>query len=245
MNNDILLRQISELLAKRDFARAELLIKSKALNEKDPALYRAHYLMLSTPGSTLFDPAQARVTLEDMVNTFSDPWSHIELARSIITTTQDNEEISRAEDLLTRVREKELMAKYYLAEIYSKGINTDSNGPIFDFKEAMLLYKEIFTTGTGRIRNLSIERYCRIAINLGDMTKEKEANVFVMLQDLVEQQHQGASQLLGSFLSKKIAHLMTISIEQVKNDELATDQDYERAKEAIHASALLEKYFDL
>lgn len=204
MNYEMLFRQVSDALSKREFSRAEELVRTHPMTEKNPILHRSHYMVYSSQGSVLFNSNMARQILEGMVNTFTDPWSKTELARVLITSQGTLDDINRAEDLLNSVRDKDAMAKYYLAEIYSKGLNHDANGPIFDYKEAMLLYKEIFTINTGRIKNIAVERYCRIAIQLGNRPADVDLEVFSLLHSLIAENHVGANRLLCQFLVSRL-----------------------------------------
>lgn len=209
MSYDVLFKKVAEAISKRDITQAERLVSENPLTEKNPLLYRAHYMVLSLPNSTMSDMPKARALLREMADSFTDAWPSVELARVLISERKDLADVDQAEDLLNRHREKDIMAKYWLAEIYSKGLNSDSKGkPVFDLKEAITLYKEIMPLSSGRLKSIAVERYCQVAMELGNLSGEQEMEIFGLLSQLSRENHLGAKKELGRFMLKQIKEIV-------------------------------------
>lgn len=236
MSYESVLKQVIEAIAKRDIAQAESVIKAHPMTEKHPLLYRAHYAVMSHPGSTMHDPEKALKLLKEMTGTFTDAWPCVELARVLIHHRKSSDDIDQAEDLLNKHREKDLSAKYWLAEIYSRGLNSDQKGsPVFDLKEAMILYHEIYTHAQGLLRNTAIERYCEVAISMGNLGAAKETEVFGLLNTLNEEKPGSADALLGKLMIKKIKDI-TLSPHfqnRFKNDSIVLQKSREHSIDVI------------
>lgn len=238
MSNENLVRKVAEAMAHKDIAKAEALVNATPMTEKDPHIYRAHYMVTSNPLSTLYNPEKARQILEDMISTFLDSWSSVELARVLLANRGNADDVTRAEDLLTRHREKDPTAKYWLAEIYSKGLNIDSKGaPIFDLKEALILYRDIFTKSTGKMKLTAMERYCKVSIDMGNLSPETEIQIYGYLQALILEDFTGAKRVFSQFLMLKLNDVIeTGIIPGIAN----TDEGFLRMKKIRGAVSAIE-----
>lgn len=236
MSREALLKTLSDAISKKDFLTAQGVIRKHPLTEKDPYLYKAHYIWVTNPGSPDYDIKKGIQILESMIDTFSDAWSSIELAKVLLTNYSDGESVSKAEDLLTQFREKDLTAKYYLAEIFANGLNSDSNGPIFDKEEALVLYGEIFELSSGKLKQLSAEKYCKLASGLIDLPRERVLKMYNMCQYLLDEGNPLANGLFGSVLIKQVSHTAR---SMMKSGE---DEDSERR--IMHHIIEIERFFN-
>lgn len=236
MSYEAIMKKVSDALFKRDFFSAQELIRKNPLIKKDPHLYKAHYIWVTNINSPEYDIKKGMQILENMIDTFSDPWSSIELAKVLITNFSDGESVSKAEDLLTQFREKDLTAKYYLAEILANGLNSDSNGPIFDKDEALALYGEIFEMSGGKLKQLSAEKYCRLASSLDEVSNDRVFKMYAMCKYLQDEESPIANELLGRVLIKQIHSTAKKTI------KLRANEDNDR--QIMHHIAEIERFFN-
>lgn len=200
MTTQTLYKDVVKLVSAGDFKGAFGLYKSRSKGaNNDVNVERASYAIFGRPNSPYFNKAFAMGALDKLIK-MDDSWAVSEKGRCLLFGLLGPVQTYEAENLFVKVKDKEPMAAFLLATIYSDGLHiTDTGEKSFDLDEALKLYKGLLDKDT-RYKNPAILGYCKIMLSKGGMSHVEKSNVFKHLSLLNEEGVDGAYPVYLSFL---------------------------------------------
>ena len=219
--NESIFNGVVAAIQSADFSKA-IKIVSPQKDSKDPNILRALYLIYGGKGSPYFDSKLAARQLDELDSQL-DSWGAAEKGRCLLYGELYEKDTFAAEDTFTKIITKSVKAKFYLAKIYSEGLNVIDGNKVFDLEEAAALYLDVSKSDSS-YNSRSLLEYCKIEMARADLSTEGKVDIFGKLSTLLDSNKKIAIDSYTSFLINELGKVIGISF----NDANSPDSMHEQ-----------------
>jgi hypothetical protein len=234
-----LFRKVSELVSNKNYTQAKNILGGLE-GSRDPYVQRAWYVYYKSTDNAERSDVKATKAL-NFLESIGDTFGVTEKAICLLYGKYFKQNTYQAETLLLKTYKKDERAKYYLAQIHSKGLHVFQKERVKDLDYALRLYKSIIDSGKNELyKVLSEYEYVNILFSDGngmEVHNEDKVEIYrILLKNSSKTNPIKRNDFLWlfcQFLSKEMKFVVDSTYEE--NDGMSVAIKIKNTKDKTHA----------